>query len=147
MAFKMHCPKCGGLDYSIERDNRTFGAVAQAFELVFHCRCGKQMFGEVLLKEYERQKRDFDASGGDDAAPDERSRDLERLRRADEERSRGRGPDGEDDEPASDEPKEDKRWRQRMAALAADDDDDDADDDTPSPAPSRARSARKPPAL
>ena len=41
MAFKMRCPKCFGLDYSIERDNRTFGAVAQAFELVFHCRCGK----------------------------------------------------------------------------------------------------------
>ena len=63
MAFKMRCPKCFGLDYSVERDNRTFGAVAQAFELVFHCRCGKQMFGEVLVKEYERQKKEFDTNG------------------------------------------------------------------------------------
>ena len=63
MAFKMRCPKCHGFDYSIERDNRTFGAVAQAFELVYHCRCGKQMFGEQLVKEYERQKTEFEAQG------------------------------------------------------------------------------------
>ena len=68
MAFKMRCPKCLGLDYSIERDNRTFGAVAQAFELVFHCRCGKQMFGEQLVKEYDRQKAEYDAQGHDDDA-------------------------------------------------------------------------------
>lgn len=68
MAFKMRCPKCLGLDYSIERDNRTFGAVAQAFELVFHCRCGKQMFGEQLVKQYDLQKAEYDASGGDAAA-------------------------------------------------------------------------------
>jgi len=61
MSFKMQCPKCKGLDYSIERDNRTFGAVAQAFELVFHCRCGKQMFGEQILKEYEEQKKAWEA--------------------------------------------------------------------------------------
>jgi hypothetical protein len=65
MSFKMRCPKCKGLDYSIERDNRTFGAVAQAFELVFHCRCGKQMFGEQILKEYEAQKKDWEAGAGD----------------------------------------------------------------------------------
>ena len=65
MAFKMSCPKCGGLDYSIERDNRTFGAVAQAFELVYHCRCGKQMFGEQFVKEYERQKKEYEARSGE----------------------------------------------------------------------------------
>jgi len=62
MAFKMICPKCEGLDYHVERDNRTFGAVAQAFELVFHCRCGKQMFGELLIKEYEKQKREYEGA-------------------------------------------------------------------------------------
>jgi len=65
MEFKMHCPKCLGLDYSIERDNRTFGAVAQAFELIFHCRCGKQMFGEQLLKEYDRQDKEFKSGHSD----------------------------------------------------------------------------------
>jgi len=65
MSFKMRCPKCKGLDYSIERDNRTFGAVAQAFELVFHCRCGKQMFGEQILKEYETQKKEWEDGAGD----------------------------------------------------------------------------------
>lgn len=65
MEFKMHCPKCLGFDYSIERDNRTFGAVAQAFELIFHCRCGKQMFGEQLLKEYDRQEKEFKSGRSD----------------------------------------------------------------------------------
>lgn len=65
MEFKMHCPKCLGFDYSIERDNRTFGAVAQAFELIFHCRCGKQMFGEQLIKEYDRQEKDFKSGRSD----------------------------------------------------------------------------------
>src|SRR5690349_8043258 len=89
MAFKMRCPKCLGLDYSIERDNRTFGAVAQAFELVFHCRCGKQLFGETLLKEYEVQKKDFEARGGvdtDDGRP--RRREEEELRARAEQRKR-----------------------------------------------------------
>ncbi len=74
MSFKMRCPKCKGLDYSIERDNRTFGAVAQAFELVFHCRCGKQMFGEQILKEYEVQKKEWEAGAADrpDDGDDER---------------------------------------------------------------------------
>ena len=71
MSFKMRCPKCDGLDYSIERDNRTFGAVAQAFELVFHCRCGKQMFGEQILKEYEEQKKAWEADSTRDPAADD----------------------------------------------------------------------------
>src|SRR5687768_2332571 len=114
MAFKMRCPKCFGLDYSIERDNRTFGAVAQAFELVFHCRCGKQLFGESLLKEYDRQKKDFETGGADDGAGDERSRVLERASRAAEERRGGARADEDpedNEEPSSDEdaPKEDRR--------------------------------------
>src|SRR5262245_59734500 len=96
MAFKKRCPKCFGLDYSIERDNRTFGAVAQAFELVFHCRCGKQLFGEVLLKEYEKQKKDFETGGPDVALQaEERARELERSMRSGEDRGRLR--DGDDD--------------------------------------------------
>ncbi|MEM6927743.1 MAG: hypothetical protein AAF602_12490 [Myxococcota bacterium] len=87
MEFKMHCPKCLGFDYSIERDNRTFGAVAQAFELIFHCRCGKQMFGEQLLKEYDRQEKEFKSGRSDsDYAPNSASNspaaDLARLGKA-----------------------------------------------------------------
>ncbi len=82
MSFKMQCPKCKGLDYSIERDNRTFGAVAQAFELVFHCRCGKQMFGEQILKEYEAQKREWEAdTDRDDSASEQPERRSQREAR------------------------------------------------------------------
>ncbi len=84
MAFKMICPKCEGLDYSVERDNRTFGAVAQAFELVFHCRCGKQMFGEQLIQEYEKQKREYEQAASEhDGNAD--ARQVERARREEEE--------------------------------------------------------------
>lgn len=85
MEFKMHCPKCLGYDYSIERDNRTFGAVAQAFELIFHCRCGKQMFGEQLIKEYDRQEKEFKSGHSDgEYTPSPNASvnaDLQRLRR------------------------------------------------------------------
>ena len=86
MEFKMHCPKCLGYDYSIERDNRTFGAVAQAFELIFHCRCGKQMFGEQLIKEYDRQEKEFKSGRSDgEYAPSTNTApntDLARLARS-----------------------------------------------------------------
>jgi hypothetical protein len=81
MSFKMQCPKCKGLDYSIERDNRTFGAVAQAFELVFHCRCGKQMFGEQILKEYEAQKKEWEADTDRVDEPDVPERSSQRAAR------------------------------------------------------------------
>src|SRR5688572_7054551 len=150
MAFKMHCPKCAGLDYSIERDNRTFGAVAQAFELVFHCRCGKQLFGEVLLKEYERQKKEFETRGEVTDDPratlhDDRSRRIEEGLRM-----RGGGASavnaGLDDDDATTEDDEDargsaadRRWR---AKLALDDETGDDDDDTAPPSRSRVRPSR-----
>jgi len=116
MAFKMHCPKCGGLDFSIERDNRTFGAVAQAYELVFHCRCGKQLFGEVLLKEYEQQKKTWEEreeAGLDTATPDARVQRIEdRLRT-------GKRPlPGDDDDAFGRRFASTRRWQ-----------DDDADED------------------
>ena len=114
MAFKMHCPKCLGLDYSIERDNRTFGAVAQAFELVFHCRCGKQMFGEQLVKEYDRQKADYELQGGEGgeemplgaALGDQRVTWLRPV------------PTGGDVEEAHRQAEEDRRWRERVQTSA-----------------------------
>ncbi|MBX2803313.1 MAG: hypothetical protein KTR31_36875 [Myxococcales bacterium] len=119
MAFKMRCPKCEGLDYSIERDNRTFGAVAQAFELVYHCRCGKQMFGEQLLKEYDRQKKEYDASAPLDAA----DTGLAAAMRAQEESGLAGGVDldrmiGERNvhvvDPSRRREEEDRRWRAKV---------------------------------
>ncbi len=115
MAFKMRCPKCHGLDYSVERDNRTFGAVAQAFELVYHCRCGKQMFGEQLVQEYERQKAEYDANSGDDEDGDEMLSGAGALAEAaGARRLRAVGAE----EPVADEARrreeEDRRWREKV---------------------------------
>lgn len=155
MAFKMRCPKCFGFDYSVERDNRTFGTVAQTFELVFHCRCGKQLFGEQLLKEYEQQKKDFEAGGGIEQADDPRTpirrgndellRQAELQRRRQNAAGHGSRSDFDDDSESSDEDAFDgnRRWKERMAALTADDGDNDSEDDTPTPAPTQGRKPRR----
>ncbi|HHO52393.1 MAG TPA: hypothetical protein ENK18_16360 [Deltaproteobacteria bacterium] len=122
MAFKMRCPKCESFDYSVERDNRTFGAVAQAFELVYHCRCGKQMFGEQLVKEYERQKKAYEStSSASDVALDpgppleeleevaELRGRLESRRRLVEDRQREAA-----EQQIRQREEEDRRWRARV---------------------------------
>ena len=53
--FKMRCPQCFGLDYSIERDPQ-----GQSFDLVLRCKCGARLGGSALFKEYKRQAQDFD---------------------------------------------------------------------------------------
>ena len=63
MEFSFHCPKCQGADFSITRDRRTF-APTRAYELIFSCRCGKQLFGEQIEKEYDRQFKVFRVSSG-----------------------------------------------------------------------------------
>ena len=64
MAFKFSCPKCLGTDYSVVRDNRTF-TPTRAFELIFSCRCGKQLFGDNIETEYNRQKKEYEAKSSD----------------------------------------------------------------------------------
>ncbi len=132
MAFKMHCPKCGGLDFSIERDNRTFGAIAQAYELVFHCRCGKQLFGEVLLKEYEQQKKTWEER--EEAGLDPAGTPDARVQRIEDRLRGGRKPGGYD-----------KRW---MGAGGLDDEDGDEvlptdDDESDAPSAPRGKAAAK----
>lgn len=61
MAFKMTCPKCGTYDYSVERDVRAGFHNDDTFALVFACRCGKQLFGQQILDEHERQKAIWEA--------------------------------------------------------------------------------------
>jgi hypothetical protein len=75
MAFRFRCPKCESTSFRIERDGRSYAPRGQAHELIFSCRCGKQLFGEQIEKEYLRQKAawEVDASQRPDApAPSRR---------------------------------------------------------------------------
>ena len=86
MDFKMRCPKCGSQSYSIERYNRSYYVQRTgAVELVFSCRCGKQLFGDQIEKEYERQKKEW-TSASEDRRREEEEREAARL--AEEERQR-----------------------------------------------------------
>ncbi len=61
MGFRFRCPKCHSTSFSIERDSRSYAARGQIHELVFSCRCGKQLFGEQIEQEYLRQKSAWEA--------------------------------------------------------------------------------------
>jgi len=62
MKFRMVCPKCQTTNFSIERDNRSYAPRGQMFEMIFSCRCGKQLFGDQIEAEYLRQQTEFLAS-------------------------------------------------------------------------------------
>lgn len=68
MKFRMTCPKCGSTNFSIERDNRSYAPRDQTFEMIFSCRCGKQMFGDQIVKEFDRQKAEFESQVRAEAA-------------------------------------------------------------------------------
>jgi len=61
MKFRMECPKCQTTNFSIERDNRSYAPRGQMFEMIFSCRCGKQLFGDQIEAEYVRQQVEFEA--------------------------------------------------------------------------------------
>ncbi len=61
MNFRMVCPKCHTPNFSIERDNRSYAPRGQMFEMIFSCRCGKQLFGDQIEAEYLRQQTIFEA--------------------------------------------------------------------------------------
>ena len=65
MAFKMVCPKCGSLNYSVERDGRSYIRTGPSSELIFSCRCGKQLFGDALTEEFERQRSAYESQAAD----------------------------------------------------------------------------------
>ena len=62
MKFRMACPKCHTTNFSIERDNRSYAPRGQMFEMIFSCRCGKQLFGDQIEAEYQRQKVTFESA-------------------------------------------------------------------------------------
>ena len=79
MSFKMRCPKCSSMSYTIERDTRTYTG-AKSGEMVFSCRCGKQLFGEALDLEHQRQKALWEADPErqrEERERDERRREIE----------------------------------------------------------------------
>jgi hypothetical protein len=83
MSFKLTCPKCGGTSCNIERDTRTYGRSGDVSELVFSCRCGKQLFGAAVQVEVDRQRSLWDA---EQAARADEERQKEEQRRQDERR-------------------------------------------------------------
>jgi len=62
MKFRMACPKCQTTNFSIERDNRSYAPRGQMFEMIFSCRCGKQLFGDQIEAEYLRQQTLFESN-------------------------------------------------------------------------------------
>ncbi len=57
--FQMVCPKCNSTSFTVRRDQRAYVHKSQPFELVFSCRCGKQLFGDQIQAEYDRQKAEW----------------------------------------------------------------------------------------
>jgi len=134
MSFRMSCPKCGTRNYNITRDVRTSAAQDAVAGLVYSCRCGKQMFGDAVVKEHERQQREFEESSADRSAEDHARRQAE----LDEQRRQAQLQEAFDyrrefvarrqaEDAAREEARrveEDRAWRERIAKVAGDDDDD-----------------------
>ena len=130
MGFKMHCPKCGSTAYSIERDGRSYFSNGPSSELIFSCRCGKQLFGEQLEKEFNRQLAAYEAQAEerkaeereraderraqDAAAADRREREAHR-REHDEKKKAAETADS-----AQRKQEADRRWRERVSSKGPD---------------------------
>lgn len=127
MTFSMVCPKCGSKSFNISRDRRAYSQSDPASDLVFACRCGKQLFGKQVDDEYERQKNAFESTALSRAAEDaerearlrEQRDQAEALRKAMEYRAQyiqDKRRQQEHEEAARREA-EDKRWRERVAEV------------------------------
>ena len=130
--FRMACPKCHSYSFTVRRDQRAYVHKSQPFELVFSCRCGKQLFGEQIQEEYDRQKAEWERDGGpvieEEPVSDvelERQREEERrkeqLRKAMEYRrkylaEKRRQKEEEERQRRED---EDRRWREKVAKVEA----------------------------
>lgn len=124
MAFKMVCPKCGSLNYSVERDGRSYIRTGPSSELIFSCRCGKQLFGDQLTEEFERQRTAYEAQAEERVAAErereeraaaEKERD-EKMKKALEFRQnylREKRAQEEEDERRT-KAERDRQWRQRV---------------------------------
>lgn len=130
--FRMACPKCKSYSFTVRRDQRAYVHKSQPFELVFSCRCGKQLFGDQIQEEYDRQKTIWDQEGHVAPVPEpvdegqlEREREEERrkeqLRRAMEYRRKylqDKRQKAEDEERERKD-EEDRAWREKVAIVEA----------------------------
>lgn len=122
MAFRMVCPKCDTMDYSIERDRRAYAHGGEAADLIYSCRCGKRMFGDAVLQEYERQKKEWasdtsarsEEDAAREAAAEEREAREAKMREALAYRSRIRAEREREEQMRREE--EMRRWRERVEA-------------------------------
>lgn len=142
MAFRMVCPKCNTYDYSIERDRRAYAHGGEAADLIFSCRCGKRMFGDQVLKEHDRQKKDWQSDTSARVAEvEERQRTAEereareaQMREAMAYRARIRAEREHEERVRREE--EMRRWRERVEAAGG---------KAPPPPPPKSRRAAQPP--
>lgn len=115
MAFRFRCPKCNSTSFSIERDSRSYAARGQMHEMIFSCRCGKQLYGESIEKEYMRQKSEWETQQA------ERRREPPRRTQADddaykrEREDRTRRATAEAEAKQARQKEEDRQWRERVA--------------------------------
>ncbi len=125
MPFKMSCPKCGGADFVIQRDNLRYPGVDESFALVYSCRCGKQLFGSSVVEEYDRQKRQYE-SDAEARVREERDRVAREVEEAEREaklqeamafRSEylRRKREEQETEERNRRAERDRRWRERVA--------------------------------
>ena len=127
--FKMKCPKCHSTAFTVQRDQRSYAHKSQPFELVFSCRCGTQLFGDQIQKEYDRQKAVW--MKGSRVAPVVEVNEDALLREQEEERRKNqlreameyrrkylaekRAKQAEEERLQKEE--EDRRWREKVALV------------------------------
>ncbi|MCB9691408.1 MAG: hypothetical protein H6736_06280 [Alphaproteobacteria bacterium] len=131
--FRMACPKCKSYSFTVRRDQRAYVHKSQPFELVFSCRCGKQLFGEQIQEEYDRQKVIWEQEGGPVIVEEEPLSEAEQERLHEEERRKEqlrkameyrrkylaeKRRQKEEDERSRRE-EEDRRWREKVAIVEA----------------------------
>lgn len=127
MGFKMVCPKCGSLNYSVERDGRSYIRTGPSSELIFSCRCGKQLFGDQLTEEFERQRAVYEADAEQRVAAErEREQQAEEQRERDERMRQARvfrenylreQRAALEEEARREKEESDRRWRERVAGT------------------------------
>lgn len=130
--FRMACPKCGSHSFTVRRDQRAYVHKSQPFELVFSCRCGKQLFGDQIQEEYDRQKAIWDQNPHvapveepvDDGMAERRreeERRKEQLRRAMDYRRKYLAEKRREQAEAERQRKEDedRKWREKVALVEA----------------------------
>ena len=124
----MVCPKCGSSTFTVRRDQRAYVHKSQPFELVFSCRCGKQLFGDTIQEEYDRQKVEWEARPPevvvvqvDEATlrKQEESKRRDQLRKAMEYRRTylAEKRKSQADAERQQKEEEDRRWRERVAKI------------------------------